>query len=298
MSPCTLILPAMKACIPACGLPSTKIALAVGVVEGHGEVGARRGGRCPSSARRSEVSMWALIVPSPKGHLGDHLVHLTLCGRGCRLPATPRGSSWPLPSTRRSGTGTSPPWNSFGCARVEGAGTLAHRLLSVVSEQLCGGRGTAGRPRDLLGGGERAHHLAADEGRPARRRRCRAGPVRWKWANQPTVAEHRVGEQARVLVADRARRRCRLDDALGVVGVDLGPGRMSSTNSRSTFSTAMRAKDWAWAAMNRTDASEPWRSRTSGSASGSIAARLGPAQAQADSAARSRKTASLVSKYQ
>ena len=29
MSPCTLILPAMKACIPACGLPSTRIALAV-----------------------------------------------------------------------------------------------------------------------------------------------------------------------------------------------------------------------------------------------------------------------------
>src|SRR5690606_14632100 len=29
MSPCTLILPAMKACMPACGLPSTRIALAV-----------------------------------------------------------------------------------------------------------------------------------------------------------------------------------------------------------------------------------------------------------------------------
>ena len=29
MSPWTLILPAMKACIPACGLPSTRIALAV-----------------------------------------------------------------------------------------------------------------------------------------------------------------------------------------------------------------------------------------------------------------------------
>ena len=84
MSPCTLILPAMKACIPACGLPVHEDRLGRGVVERDGEVGVLEVARVHLELATGGVHVGVDGAVAERD-LGDDLVHPDGVGRRRRL---------------------------------------------------------------------------------------------------------------------------------------------------------------------------------------------------------------------
>ena len=99
-------------------------------------------------------------------------------------------------------------------------------------------------------------------------------PLRWKWLNWATAPSTPMASRVRVVVVRHQAGGLRLLHQPGGVGdVDVAalPQHRGHAAGRCARPRAARRSGRA-AAMNRTDASVPWRMRVSGSASGSIAA--------------------------
>ncbi len=221
--------------------------------------------------------MWALMSPSAdtSGTSVMTMVHLDLVSRWRCLPRPSRiffGRGHPLVGQelvlRHRGT----PWSSSDGRRELRAAVEQSSARSV--------RGLAeARAISSAAASERTTRRPTKAASPSTSTSRR--PVRCQWANQPTRRQRRVGEQHGVLVADepgvdagphdalacrRRGPRCPCADVLDELPVDVLDGDEGEGLGVGGHEPNRRLGALA--------------ERTSGSASGSIASRLRPAQAE------------------